>query len=107
MVHIGLTGNRYSGKDRVAKLFKQIHIPVFDADVVLRFAINYNIELLKKLKLSMGEYYFDNVILNMDRVRCDNKFGEVIDFFKEDIFNAFDRFNKKNSKAINRCFNKY
>jgi dephospho-CoA kinase len=104
MVHIGLTGNRYSGKDRVAKLFKQIHIPVFDADVVLRFAINYNIELLKKLKLSMGEYYFDNVILNMDRVRCDNKFGEVIDFFKEDIFNAFDRFNKKNSNSVYTIF---
>ena len=45
MLYIGLTGNRYSGKTRVSKLFQQIHIPVFDADTILRFAIFYNTEL--------------------------------------------------------------
>jgi len=103
MVKIGLTGNRYSGKDRIARLFKQIHIPVFDADVVLKFAINYNIELLQKLKLIIGEYYFDHGNLNMKRVRQDNKFGEVLNFFEEDIFKAYERFNK-NSKSIYTIF---
>lgn len=103
MVKIGLTGNRYSGKDRIARLFKQIHIPVFDADIVLKFAINYNIELLQKLKLIIGEYYFDHGNLNMKRVRKDNKFGEVLNFFEEDIFKAYERFNK-NSKSVYTIF---
>jgi dephospho-CoA kinase len=104
MVYIGLTGNRYSGKDRMARLFKQIHIPVFDADTVLRFAINYNIEILQKLKLAIGEYYFDNGNLNMTRLRSDNKFGLVVEFFEDDIFKAYDRFNKKNSNSIYTIF---
>jgi len=103
MVKIGLTGNRYSGKDRIARLFKQIHVPVFEADIVLKFAINYNIELLQKLKLIIGEYYFDHGNLNMKRVRSDNKFGEVLNFFEEDIFKAYERFNK-NSKSVYTIF---
>ena len=45
MIKIGLTGNRYSGKDRVCKIFEQISIPVFQADVVLKFIINHNFEI--------------------------------------------------------------
>ena len=104
MVKIGLTGNRYSGKDRIARLFKQIHIPIFDADTVLKFAINYNIELLQKLKPVIGEYYFEHGNLNMVRVRSDNQFGTVLDFFKEDIFKAYERFNKKNSNSVYTIF---
>jgi dephospho-CoA kinase len=104
MVYIGLTGNRYSGKDRIARLFKQIHIPVFDADVILKFALNYNIELLKKLKLEIGEYYFNNGDLDMPRIKSDNMFDYIVKYFEDDIFEAYDRFNKKNSNSIYTIF---
>ena len=39
---VGFTGNRFSGKTRVSKVFKQIGIPIFDADVVLAFIINHD-----------------------------------------------------------------
>lgn len=104
MVYIGLTGNRYSGKDRIARLFKQIHIPVFEADIVLKFALNYNIELLQKLKLEIGEYYFDNGDLDMIRIKADNMFDYIVKYFENDIFNAYDRFNKKNSNSIYTIF---
>jgi dephospho-CoA kinase len=45
MFKVGLTGNRYSGKDTVASLFNKISIPVFDADVIVKFLINHNFEM--------------------------------------------------------------
>jgi len=41
MIKVGLSGNRYSGKTAVSKMFKQIGIPVFDADIVLKFIIGH------------------------------------------------------------------
>ena len=41
MLEIALTGNRYSGKTKVSKVFNGIYIPVFDADTVMKFILNY------------------------------------------------------------------
>jgi dephospho-CoA kinase len=45
MIKVGLSGNRYSGKNRIAKIFTQIGVPVFEADVILKFILNHNHEL--------------------------------------------------------------
>ena len=42
MIEIGLTGCRYSGKTSVSKMFKQIGVPVFDADTILKFILNFS-----------------------------------------------------------------
>ena len=42
MIKVGLSGNRYSGKNRVVAMFKQIGIPVFEADVILKFILQHN-----------------------------------------------------------------
>ena len=105
MIYIGLSGNRYSGKDRIARIFKQIHIPVFDADLVLRFAIHYNVELLQKVKKDWGEYYFgEGTNLDMDRIQRDNKFGKLVKYFEKDIFEAYNKFNLKNKNSIYTIF---
>jgi dephospho-CoA kinase len=104
MLNIGLTGNRYSGKKRISKLFKQIHIPVFDADTVLRFAIFYNTELNENLKSELEDYYFDFGLLNMKKVIKDGKFNEVVRFYEEDLFKAYNRFNLKNKNSVYTIF---
>lgn len=104
MLYIGLTGNRYSGKTRVSKLFKQIHIPVFDADTVLRFAIFYNTELNENLKSELEDYYFDFGLLNMKKVIKDGKFNDVVRFYENDLFKAFNKFNLKNKNSIYTIF---
>lgn len=104
MLNIGLTGNRYSGKKRISKLFKQIHIPVFDADTVLRFAIFYNTELNENLKSELEDYYFDFGLLNMKKVIKDGKFNEVVRFYEEDLFKAYNRFNIKNKNSVYTIF---
>lgn len=104
MLYIGLTGNRYSGKDRICKLFKQIHVPVFDADIVLKFNLHYNYELINKLHDKIGDFYFEFDKINLNRIFKDDKFDMVIKHFEKDIFEAYNRFNLKNSKSVYTIF---
>lgn len=97
MITVGLSGNRYSGKDRVAKLFSQISIPVFHADVVLKFIINYNYELQNDIVQSIGyEYFTIDGKLDMTKVKDEKTFNKVIDLVEKDLFDAYTRFQKMN-----------
>lgn len=95
MIKVGLSGNRYSGKTRVANLFKQIGIPVFDADTVLRFILNYNWELLAEIKLELGSEIFQGDYLNFREIKNPEVFNNVLKLVEPDILRAYDRFNKK------------
>ena len=95
MIKIGLSGNRYSGKTRVANLFKQIGIPVFDADTVLRFILNYNWELLAEIKHELGSEIFQGDYLNFREIKNPEVFNNVLKLVEPDILRAYDRFNKK------------
>lgn len=104
MIKIGLTGNRYSGKDRVATLFKQIGVPVFDADLVLKFMLNYDIEVINYLIENLPEEYFDGMFLDIDKVKYDNKFGDVILLLENDIFGRYQRYSEKFPDSIYTIF---
>ena len=54
MIKVGLSGNRYAGKDAVSKLFEQIRVPVFDADRMPGF---FQIYLVPR-KISIKMPYF-------------------------------------------------
>lgn len=97
MITLGLTGNRYSGKTTVAKQFKKIGVPVFDADLILRFILNYNYELLGMIKKEIGSHIFvptskNELLLDLKKISKDD-FDRVLDFVEEDIFRAYKRFN--------------
>jgi dephospho-CoA kinase len=95
MIKIGLSGSRYSGKTRVTNLFKQIGIPVFDADTVLRFILNYNWELLGEIKHELGSEIFQGDYLNFREIKNPEVFNNILKMVEPDIFRAYDRFNKK------------
>ena len=95
MIKVGLSGSRYSGKTRVANLFKQIGIPVFDADTVLRFILNYNWELLAEIKSELGSEIFQGDYLNFREIKNPEVFNNVLKLIEPDILRAYDRFNKK------------
>lgn len=104
MIKVGLSGNRFSGKDRIVKLFKQIGIPVFEADIVLKFILNYNTEKLKQLKYLIGDEFFIGDHLDIKSIKREEKFGKVVEHFKEELLNAYDKFNRKNYKSIYSIF---
>jgi len=108
MIKVGLTGNRYSGKSTVANLLKQIGIPVFDADVVLKFILNYNLDIIKivKEKLGDGIYkidrdFIDIKVLNSLNIKMTDKLFDIIDF---ELRTAYDKFVRKNRKSTYTVF---
>ena len=100
MIKVGLSGNRYSGKDRIAKLFEQIGIPVFHADIVLKFILNYNYEVQGLIADKIGRSYFTDGVLNIDKVKSGGVFDKVVDVASSDLLKAFEKFMSKNTESI-------
>ena len=104
MLNIGLTGNRYSGKDKVSDLFEKISIPVFNADVILKFIIQYDIEVDKKIKIELGTSIYDKTG-TIDPYKIDDeKFKKLVDIAEKSVFEAYERFKNKNKQTIYSIF---
>lgn len=104
MIKIGLSGNRYSGKNRIATLFKQIGVPVFEADVILKFILNHNYELQAEICDRVGRIYFKDGILNEEKVKSDGKFSKIIGVVEPELYRAWENFLQKNQKSIYGIF---
>jgi dephospho-CoA kinase len=104
MLVVGLSGNRYSGKDSVAKVFKQIGIPVFDVDTIIKFILNYNTQLLGELKLLFGDMIFTDESLDFKKIKNTKTFDKIMDVIEIDILTAHERFLKKNENSAYTIF---
>lgn len=100
MIKVGLSGNRYSGKNRVVAMFKQIGIPVFEADVILKFILQHNYELQAEISDKVGRVYFKDGLLNEEKVKSDGKFSKILEIVKPDLMSAWRRFIIKNKGSI-------
>lgn len=99
-LEVALTGNRFSGKTGVSKLFKQIGAPVFDADVVLKFILNYKLDLKESVRRHFGKEYVLGEWINPLAFDTDVKFLSLISLVEFDLFESYNRFKLKNSDAI-------
>ena len=105
MIKVGLSGNRYSGKDRVYTLFEQISIPVFQADIVAKFILMYNYELQNDIMNKVGyEYFNQDGLLDYNKVKSSGNFDKIIDIIEPDLFKAYKRFNERNKESIYSIF---
>jgi dephospho-CoA kinase len=98
MLKVGLSGNRYSGKNRIVNLFKQIGVPVFEADVILKFILNHNYELQAEISDKVGRIYFKDGLLNTEKVKTDGKFSSILDIVEPELYRTWERFLQKNNK---------
>ncbi len=105
MLVVGLSGNRYSGKNRIAKLFRQIGIPVFDVDTIVKFILNYNYEVLGDMKRELGDNIFksDNS-LDFNKIKHPQTFDKVMEFIEPEIFEAHQKFIKKHKNPAYTIF---
>jgi dephospho-CoA kinase len=100
MIKIGLSGNRYSGKNRVSTLFKQIGVPVFESDVILKFILNHNYELQAEVSDRVGRVYFKDGKLNEEKVKKDGVFSKIMEIVEPELYRSWERYLEKNKKAI-------
>jgi len=94
MITLGLSGSRYSGKDTTIQVFKRIGIPVFEADLILKFILNHNHELLGEVRRELGSDIFINHQLDF-RAFKKSTFDKVLDIVQDDLFNAYAKFNDR------------
>ena len=105
MIKVGLTGNRYSGKDVCSKIFQQIDVPVFNADIVLKFILNYNYEINYKIRNAFGDVFsLNGDLLDINKFSEKRKFDDLIDIIEYELLNAYDEFNKRNKQKIYTIF---
>lgn len=104
MLRVGLTGNRYSGKNTICKLFRQIRVPVFDADIVLKFILNYEYDLLEDIRHITGvEYFHQEESVDINKIE-DSKFVEVLKIVEPYIFKAYSKFEKTHKDSVYTVF---
>jgi len=106
MIKVGLTGNRYSGKNAIAKAFAQIGIPVFDADTVLKFILNFDVAVNKDILDNYGKYVFTGPGATIDpkAVNSEKDFDRLIDFAEYALNCAYERFREENKQSIYTIF---
>jgi dephospho-CoA kinase len=104
MLRIGLTGSRYSGKDTIGKLFRQIKVPVFNADVVLKFILKYEFHIIDEITDNIGQEYYKNGGFDSDEILKDNKFNDILKVVKPYIFKAYSEFEKKHGGSVYTIF---
>ena len=66
MLKIGITGGIGSGKTLACKVFEQLGIPVYNADMEAKKLMQINKELIRKIKLVFGKNIYDKKN-NLDR----------------------------------------
>ena len=101
MIKVGLSGNRYSGKDVCSRIFEQIGVPVFNADIVLKFILNYNYEINYKIRSTFGDVFsLKSDLLDINKFSEKRKFDDLIDIIEYELLNAYDEFNKRNKQKV-------
>jgi dephospho-CoA kinase len=91
LLNIGLTGARSSGKDSVANLFKDIGIPVFDADAIIKYILNYRESMRLSVKKVFGDKYVFEDYINPLAFDSED-FSSLIDLLEFELFESYDRF---------------
>jgi dephospho-CoA kinase len=105
MIKVGLTGKRFSGKKKILKDFYDIGIPIFDADIVVKFILSYDWNTLGALNKKIGaEYFKSNSELDIPKISKDSKFESILKFIEPNVFKAYKKFNDKNYKSIYTIF---
>jgi len=95
MIEVALTGSPYSGKKTITKLFKQIKVPVFEADTVIKFILNFRPHVDEPIRRHVGSFVYSNGFLNPDAFVTDSIFDKTIDIIDFELFQAWERFKQK------------
>jgi len=99
MLKVGLSGNLCSGYEDVAKEFKKLGTPVFDADVVLKFMIHYDEMVSKDIRVQFGDGAFQNGFLNERVFSSTKKLDLLLDTVNKKLIQSWEKFRLRHKSA--------
>jgi dephospho-CoA kinase len=92
MAKLGLTGNLMSGHVEVAKNFTLLEFPVFDADIALKFILNYREDIRREIKIQFGNGILDKGIIESHKFNSVDKFDRLIDIAEPELLKLYEDF---------------
>jgi dephospho-CoA kinase len=96
MVRVGLSGNRFSGKNKVCSIFRELGAPIFDSDVIIKFILSHDYKILEKIRDNIGSMYFDSNGLVASKIEKSSSFVKILSIIEDDLFDAYYKFEFKN-----------
>ena len=91
MLKIGLTGNYCSGFEEVGNIYRAMKVPVFDADLIIKFMFYNNSVTIDKILSEFGKSAFKDNILNMDAFRNPERFHSLIKVIELDLIRVYEK----------------
>lgn len=104
MFKVGITGNFYSGYDVVAEIFEEKGVPVFDADVIIKYILNYSYDHINKIKEVFGPNIYQAGLLDLSKFDTNLKFDKLFEIIQLDIFKKYETWRIKNWDSIYTIF---
>jgi dephospho-CoA kinase len=104
MIKVGLTGNYYSGQNEVAKILNSLNVKVFDADLLLKYLLNYSKEHILRIKSTFGENSYSIGLLNLNKFDDTKKWNKLIDEVEFDIYTSYEKFRQKHKEDFYTVF---
>jgi dephospho-CoA kinase len=90
MINIGLTGNLCSGYESVGEIFKLYHVPVFDADIALKFLLNYREDIMRDIKIQFGTNIYNKGLIDQSKFNTTEKFDKLVDIAQPELLNLYN-----------------
>lgn len=102
MIKVGLTGSKYSGKKHTVQEFRKLGVKVFDADLAIKYLLNFNIEVIREVQLQMGNKASSNFYITKGYFDSDKKMIVLLKLIEDELFSIWDNYIKKhpNEKYI-------
>jgi dephospho-CoA kinase len=102
MLKVGLTGNYCSGVDKVVLILRKMGMLVFDADLIIKFLLYNNSEVITKIKTRFGKIVFTDNQVDISSFRTPEQFNNLIKLIEPDILKAYEKFRlvNRDSKFI-------
>jgi dephospho-CoA kinase len=98
MIKVALTGNFKSGHREIADIFIQKNTPVFDADLMMKYLLNFNKKMILKIKQNFGPNTYTYGLINFNKFEDTKKFNKLIDIIQPELFSKYENFRQKNYK---------
>jgi dephospho-CoA kinase len=104
MIKVGLSGNRYSGTDQICDIFRKLTIPVFEADIVLKFIINHDITVSSDIRSKLKHLHNNAGYLDPRSIKTKKEAEIVLDCAQHELMSAYNKFSEKHKSSIYTIF---
>jgi dephospho-CoA kinase len=104
MFKVGLSGNYYSGQNEVYQILEEYEVPVFNANLITKFMINYSPKHIKQIKSTFGENSYNLGLLNLNKFTSNSDYDKLFEIIEFDLLKSFELFRIQNKNSFYTIF---